>query len=115
MLIGLGHDVVTAASMGMAQADATTLLRAAREQGRLFVTRDRDLGALVFLRSFGTGVPYLRMTPSTQRAVEAELQRILELYTEDELRLSFVVVEPRRHRIRKLAAIVTDRPDPAAN
>ncbi len=99
----LGHDVVTAAQLGLAQAEDAELLRLAQEQGRILVTRDRDYGGLVFVQGSGTGVIYLRMLPSTQDAVHAELERVLTLYDEQELRASFIVVEPGRHRIRKLA------------
>ena len=34
---------------------------------------------------------------------DAELARVLMLYTEQELIISFIVIEPGRHRIRKLA------------
>jgi predicted nuclease of predicted toxin-antitoxin system len=101
-LSGLGHDVVPAAQLGMAQAEDAELLRVAHEQGRIFVTRDRDFGALVFVQGSGPGVIYLRMLPSTQNAVHAEFERVLTLYSEQELQASFVVIEPGRHRIRKL-------------
>jgi predicted nuclease of predicted toxin-antitoxin system len=101
---GLGHDVETAAHLGLAQADDAELLRVAQDQGRLFVTRDRDFGSLVFVQGSGTGVIYLRMAPATQSAVHTELERILTLYSEQELKDSFVVVEPARHRIRRLAS-----------
>ena len=68
-LSGLGHDVVTAAQLGLAQAADAELLRVAQEQGRIFVTRDRDFGGLVFVQGGGAGVIYLRMMPSTQNAV----------------------------------------------
>jgi predicted nuclease of predicted toxin-antitoxin system len=103
-LSGLGHDVATAAQLGMAQADAAALLQVAQEQNRIFVTRDRDFGTLVFVRGGGAGVVYLRMLPSTQNAVHTELERVLTLYSEPELQGSFVVIEPGRHRIRRLAA-----------
>lgn len=45
-LSGLGHDVVRAAQFGLAQAGDADLLRVAHEQGRVFVTRDRDFGAI---------------------------------------------------------------------
>jgi predicted nuclease of predicted toxin-antitoxin system len=61
ILSGLGHDVVSAAQLGLAQAEDGELLRVAREQGRIFVTRDRDFGALVFVQGTGRGVIYLRM------------------------------------------------------
>jgi hypothetical protein len=34
--------------------------------------------------------------------VHNELKKVLEIYTEDELSKSFVVVEKNRHRIRKI-------------
>src|SRR5207244_891967 len=103
-LSALGHDVVTAAQLGLAQGEDAELLRVAHEQGRIFVTRDRDFGGLVFVQGGGAGVVYLRMLPSTQNAVHAELERALTLYSEQELQGSFVVIEPGRHRIRRLAA-----------
>ena len=77
------------------------LLRVAHEQGRIFVTRDRDFGALVFVQGRGPGVIYLRISPSTQDSVHVELARVLTLYNEQELQVSFVVIEPGRHRIRR--------------
>jgi predicted nuclease of predicted toxin-antitoxin system len=68
------------------------------------VTRDRDFGALVFVQGSGPGVIYLRILPSTQDAVHAEFERVLTLYSEVELQESFVVIEPGRHRIRKLGS-----------
>jgi len=100
-LAGLGHDVVTAASLGLARAEDAELLRVAQQEGRIFVTRDRDFGGLVFVQGSGPGVIYLRVLPSTQTSVHAELERVLTLYNELELQTSFVVVEPGRHRIRK--------------
>jgi predicted nuclease of predicted toxin-antitoxin system len=40
-LRGLGHDVLTAADLGMSKAKDFQLLRTAHDQGRIFVTRDR--------------------------------------------------------------------------
>src|SRR3712207_3515168 len=88
-LRGLGHDVVTAAQLGLAGAGDAELLRSAQEQGRSFVTRDRDFGGFVFVQGGGTGVIYLRVLPSTQNAVHAELERVLTLYGEHELQGSF--------------------------
>jgi predicted nuclease of predicted toxin-antitoxin system len=103
-LSSLGHDVVTAAQLGLAQAADSELLRVAHEQGRIFVTRDRDFGGLVFVQGSGAGIVYLRMLPVTVNAVHAELERVLTLYTEQELQSSFLVIEPGRHRIRRPAA-----------
>jgi predicted nuclease of predicted toxin-antitoxin system len=101
-LSGLGHNVVTAGQLGLAQAEDTELLRVAHEQGRILVTRDRDFGTLVFVQGSGPGIIYLRILPSIQNSVHAELERVLSLYSEPELQASFVIVEPGRHRIRRL-------------
>ena len=102
-LSALGHEVATAGQLGLAQCEDSGLLQVAHEQGRLLVTRDRDFGGLVFVQGGGTGVIYLRMSPTTQNAVHTELERILTLYNEQELQDSFVVIEPGRHRIRRAA------------
>lgn len=101
-LRGLGHDVVTASELGMAQAADVDLLREAQQQGRIFVTRDRDYGNLVFVMGNSPGVIYLRVLPSTRDAVHAELERVLSLNSEAELQNAFVVIEPGRHRFRKM-------------
>jgi len=101
-LVGLGHNVVTASHMGLAQAEDADLLRIAHQDGRIHITRDRDFGGLVFLRGGGGGVIYLRMLPSTLNAVHSELERVLSIYAEQELQGFFVVIEPGRHRVRKL-------------
>ena len=102
-LTGLGHDVLLAAQLDLAQSADSDLLLIAQEQERTLVTRDRDFGGLVFLQGLGAGVIYLRMLPSTQRAVHKELERVLETYSETDLRSAFVVVEPGRHRFRRLS------------
>src|SRR5262245_2342752 len=63
----LGHDVETAADRGLSAASDETLLQVAHADGRIFVTRDRDFGALVFARQTAGGVIYLRFTPSALR------------------------------------------------
>jgi predicted nuclease of predicted toxin-antitoxin system len=102
LLVALGHDVVTARGLGLNQAEDAELLRRAGDESRIMVTRDRDFGGLVFVHGAQTGVIYLRITPSTVDSVHTELERVLSLYSEQELRQSFVVVEPARHRIRRI-------------
>lgn len=96
------YDVVTASELGLSRATDSDLLKLAGEQKRIFVTRDRDYGNLVFVHSAGSGVIYLRILPSTMKEVHAELKKVLEKYSERELARSFVVVEKNRHRIRKI-------------
>jgi predicted nuclease of predicted toxin-antitoxin system len=103
-LTGLGHNVQTAFQLGLAREDDSEILRIAQEQGRILVTRDRDYGKLVFVQNCGAGVCFLRMLPATQNVVHAELERVLSLYTEPELLITFVVIEPGQHRIRKPVA-----------
>jgi predicted nuclease of predicted toxin-antitoxin system len=98
-----GHDVVTAAEIGCSRADDSELLERAEQQSRIFVTRDRDFGGLVFLGGAGSGVIYLRVLPSNINAIHAELENVLTSHTEDELKAAFVVIEPGRHRFRKLS------------
>lgn len=99
----LGHDVNSAAEIGCSQATDIELLQIAQDQGRILITRDRDFGGLVFLRNLGTGVIYLRMLPSTLHECHEELKKTLVSHTEDELKRAFIVVEPGRHRFRKLS------------
>lgn len=96
----LGHDVETASAAGLSTAEDSVLLALAQEHGRIFVTRDRDFGGLVFVRGEGPGVLYLRVTPATVNAVPEALWIVLERYEENDLRKAFVVVEPGRHRYR---------------
>jgi len=98
----LGHDVATAAELGLSRAPDADLLNRARQEQRLFVTRDKDFGGLVFVGHLGSGVIYLRITPSTLQATHDELKRVLQAHAESELARAFVVVEPGRHRFRRL-------------
>jgi len=101
-LISLGIDVVKVSELGMAAATDEANLRKAIELGRIFVTRDRDYGNLVFIKEIKSGVLYLRVLPSTSIKVHAELERILKHYNEEQLRSAFVVVEAGKHRFRKI-------------
>ena len=101
-LESLGHDVVRAAQIGLAGSEDDELLRVAQEQSRLFVTRDRDFGNLVFVRKLGAGVLYLRILPSTVIVVHDALEHVLNSHTEAELSASFVVIEPASYRLRRI-------------
>ncbi len=101
-LVDSGFDVVTAKEIGCAMASDTELLEKAGAQGRIFVTRDRDYGNLVFIRKIKTGVVYLRMPPSAIQEVHAEFERVLAQYSEKEVTTAFIVIEPGRHRFRRI-------------
>ncbi len=98
-----GHDVVTAENLGMQRASDEELLRAALKANRLLITRDKDFGALLFLKKKkSTGVILLRISPKNIEKVHSELQKLLREHSEDELQRSFCVVEHNRYRIRHL-------------
>jgi len=97
----IGDDVIPVAQIGLARATDEDLLKTAHDQNRIFVTRDRDFGNLVFVKGLGAGVLYLRILPSTQNSVHDELERVLKSYTEGELKNAFVVIEAGGHRLRK--------------
>ncbi|MFH7243641.1 MAG: DUF5615 family PIN-like protein [Spirulina sp.] len=97
-----GYDLVRVSSLGMARATDETILSLAQAQGRILITRDRDYGTLVFVRSQGTGVIYLRMVPSTMDAVHRELSRVITQYSMEALQKAFVVVTKDGHRFRLL-------------
>ena len=43
-LAGLGHDVLTAAQLGLSTATDSLVLQTAQQDRRILVTRDRDYG-----------------------------------------------------------------------
>lgn len=103
LLRSQGHDVVTASELGLERSSDAALLQSANSSRRILLTRDRDFGSLVFANAMSGGVIYLRILPTTLLATHDELIRVLERYTEDELLNALVVVEPGRHRMRKIA------------
>jgi predicted nuclease of predicted toxin-antitoxin system len=102
-LRGWGHDLLTAKELGLHQASDENLLKRARAEKRLLLTRDKGFGGVVFLnKELSTGVILLRMIPAATEEVHRELHRLLEEHGEEELKSVFCVVEPHRHRIRRL-------------
>ena len=53
------------------------------------------------MRALGTGVIYLRVLPKMVNEVHNELAKVIENYSEVELKGAFVVVEPDGYRFRK--------------
>jgi predicted nuclease of predicted toxin-antitoxin system len=86
----------------MSRASDIDLLKKAGADERIFVTRDKDFGGLVFVGNFGKGVILLRIRPSTMNQAHDELKNLLDRYTETELKTAFVVVEAGVHRYRRL-------------
>jgi predicted nuclease of predicted toxin-antitoxin system len=97
------HDVVTAGELGLAKADDLALIQAAISDDRILVTRDRDFGGYLFVNAVRCGVIYLRVVPTALRSLHDELVYVLDHYAADELVNALVVVEPGRHRVRRLA------------
>jgi predicted nuclease of predicted toxin-antitoxin system len=98
-----GHDVVTVKELGLQGSPDEDVLRIARIENRLLITRDKGFGTLIFLnKTWSTGVITLKITPVTIEEVHQEVHRLFEEHTEEELNHLFCVVEPRRHRIRQV-------------
>ena len=100
-LKGLGHDMVSASELGMATAPDTEILLKARQDQRILVSRDNDYGHLVFVGAQGPGVIRLAITPSTVVSTHRVLAKLMDEMTEDELLVSFAVVETDRYRVRR--------------
>lgn len=77
-LTGLGHDVARVAELGMAQAADEENLQKALELNRIFLTRDRDYGNLVFVKGIRSGVLYLRILPSKINFVHSGTRKSFE-------------------------------------
>src|SRR3990172_871889 len=73
-LRGVGHDVVRVGELGRHQSTDSDLLLLSQEMSRIFITRDRDFGGLVFVRGITCGVVYLPIPPSSLAAVHQELK-----------------------------------------
>ena len=102
-LINENHDVITVKQLGLERASDIILLRKAKEMERIFITRDKDFGTLVFFEEETSGgVIFLRGKPKQIELIQSELAMILENHTEVEMNKYFCVVEPGRHRLRKL-------------
>lgn len=97
------HDVITAKDLDLQRASDLELLKKAGELKRVLITRDKDFGTLLFLREKPKqGVIRLAINPTTIGAVHKELGSVLVHHEPEELKKAFCVVEPSRHRIRRL-------------
>ena len=102
-LIKKHHDVIPVKQLGLERAPDILLLSKAKEMERIFMTRDKDFGNLVFFeKEKSGGVILLRGKSRDLELIHRELAAILEKHTEAEMNRYFCVVEPGRHRLRKL-------------
>ena len=98
-----GHDVVTAKELQMQEADDSELLATAKAMDRIFISRDKDFGTLVFLHALtAPGVIFLRISPLAVAAVHKVLQRLLQDQPHELLQRSYCVVTVARYRLRQL-------------
>jgi predicted nuclease of predicted toxin-antitoxin system len=93
LLRDLGHDVVTADELNPSRSPDRGLLMWAADEKRLFVTRDKDFGGLVFVERLSKGVLYLRISPETLAAMHEELKRVLTTYSEAEFTEAFIMFQ----------------------
>ena len=103
------HDVVTASDLRMERATDRELLHRSRQTERLFVTRDKDFGTLVYLGGFeAIGVILLRMLPTNIAKVHSEFERLLSEHSAEELQNLFLswspidIVYAGFHRLKQL-------------
>lgn len=98
-----GHDVITAKELQMQAADDSDLLAKAKTLNRIFISRDKDFGTLVFLHALrAPGVIFLRISPTEIEAVHRVLHRLLREQSEELLHRSYCVVASSRYRMRQL-------------
>ena len=102
-LIKWGYDVTTAKELNMDKATDEALLAMANKLDCLLITRDKDFGAILFLRKeLSTGVILLRGNPNQIDDLHIQLKRLLHEHSEDKLKASICVVEHNKYRIRRL-------------
>ncbi len=98
-----GHDVVTAKELQMETAANSDLLANAKALARIFMSRDKDFGTLVFLQALiAPGVIFLRISPTEVAALPRALYRLLHEQIEELLHRSYCVVASSRYRVRQL-------------
>lgn len=103
ILKDLGHDVTQARDIGYSKAIDLQILRWAYQNRRILITRDKDFGALTFVnRCKNAGIIFLRVIPSNIDIVHTELIIFLRNHGDMDFNNTFSVIEPGRHRIRRL-------------
>jgi predicted nuclease of predicted toxin-antitoxin system len=96
-----GHDVTAVAEFAQRSEDAVVADLAVLD-ARILLTEDKDFGQLVYARAQPLGGVILLRFPAGARSGAA--QAVLDLIARhpDRLNGSFIVLSPRRMRIRRL-------------
>jgi hypothetical protein len=96
-------DIIVAADLGASRAADEELLSIAQEHKRLFMTRDGDFGSLVSVRELGAGLSICGFCPQPSMPSTQNSHASCSPNSEEDLHKAFVVVEPRRHRFRRIS------------
>ena len=81
-LVGLGHDLLHAASLPPKTSDSA-VLRQASTESRIVLTADKDFGELCFLRLLPcSGVVLLRLTAASESERLATFRRLWPIMNE---------------------------------
>ena len=99
-----GHKVASVAEV-MRGADDEAVLNAARKEGRILITEDKDFGDLVvFLRRVSQGVILVRSRAKAYKDTANLLCKLLERNPE-KVAGHFVVVTPRQVRSQPIESV----------
>ena len=99
----IGHIVIRAQDVDLAKAEDSEILQYAASNNLILIMRDKGFGALVFQRqATSRGVIFLRIHPSTISSVHHQLTRVLTELTDAEIRRSFIAVETKQYRVRRI-------------
>jgi predicted nuclease of predicted toxin-antitoxin system len=100
-----GHDVLAVAETAPGTPDEQ-VLGTARDQGRILVTFDRDVGELIYVRKVPVPAGVILLRPAPLRPDEAVDRLVGVLQQAEDLSLDrqFTVVTPDRIRQRPLPA-----------
>ena len=96
-----GHDVLAICEIAKRLEDSGVIDLSARED-RTLITEDKDFGQLVYAHGRGSrGVILVRYPATARQGLFDDVVRLVD-QREDELRCSFVVLQPGRVRIAHL-------------
>lgn len=93
-----GHDVIAVCEVSPRLNDADVINTAVKE-GRILLTEDKDFGWLVYVAGHEqSGVIFIRFPTAKRKSLPKIIQDLVEK-KQDQLRGSFIVVQPGRIRI----------------